>query len=172
MNTCILFGTFPSQWPHFGVKRAFKQGLKNGANIAKAQNIHLHRCFPKCLNSDRIINHEQKFVVLKLTSPVLLRRTVAMKSATNHFWPFMTMLYGGSCFWLESDDQTVIAAFGSILTLWWNLNEVSRSPAWRISCQPLNDTSCEYQILCESGWKLQLTHFWSILSRPTKMFLY
>jgi hypothetical protein len=39
---------------------------------------------------------EHEFVVLELTSLVLLRRVVLIESATNHFWPFMTILYGGS----------------------------------------------------------------------------
>lgn len=76
------------------------------------------------------------------TSPSLFSRIVVILSATNHFWPFMTTLDGGSCVAPVSADHTITLALASSFAVRWNLKIVSSVPALRIICQPLKPISC------------------------------
>jgi hypothetical protein len=64
---------------------------------AKARNNNLYNISSKSFGLEENYKCDMlAYVVLELTSPALLRSVVLMESATNHFWPFITILYGGS----------------------------------------------------------------------------
>lgn len=81
-------------------------------------------------------------LLAKLTSLLLLWRTVRMLSDANHFCPFITRLWGGS--WLTpgaSADHTVTTPLGSSFIWRWNLWVVSMSPETRVRVHPERETS-------------------------------